>query len=224
MFGQNTGGGRYGQNTGGGLYGQNTGGGLFGQNTGGGMFGGGSASSRTSGQSAGGDVLPASLNPSAQMQQKFMKKMWETRSFADLSITCCDGSVQAHRCVISAASPVFARMLSGDMQEAQNQIVELADCHASAVEAALCFIYTGESFADTDFSSVLSFAHKYEVEELIRFSAQKLSFHLSSENVVGVIKSMRPLTNHREVEAAFQVVLRKIRDDSALLEVVARDL
>lgn len=158
------------------------------------------------------------------MHQSFMRNMWESRSFSDLSLTCCDGSVQAHRCVISAASPVFARMLGSDRKEAQTEVVEIVDSSACTVEAALCFIYTGQVPEDAKFDKLISFAHTYEIEELIKFSAKALSNDVSVENVDTVVASLRQLTNHKEVEASFQDVLREIQADTALLEAMARNI
>lgn len=110
------------------------------------------------------------------------------------------------------------------MKEAQTQVVEITDSSACTVHAALCFIYTGQVPEDAQFDKLLSFAHKYEIEELIKFSATTLSNDLSVENVATVVASLRQLTNHKEVEASFQVVLREIQADTALLEATARNL
>eukprot|EP00746_Dinoflagellata_sp_MGD_P010653 gnl/MRDRNA2_/MRDRNA2_122061_c0_seq1.p1 gnl/MRDRNA2_/MRDRNA2_122061_c0~~gnl/MRDRNA2_/MRDRNA2_122061_c0_seq1.p1 ORF type:complete len:116 (+),score=25.27 gnl/MRDRNA2_/MRDRNA2_122061_c0_seq1:237-584(+) len=115
-------------------------------------------------------------------------------------------------------------MLASNMKEAQTQIVDLTDSSPCTVKAALCFIYTGEIQDDTDFHKLLSFAHKYEVEELIKFSAKTLANDVSTENVCNAVASLRQLTDHREVEASFQALLREIQDDHALLEAVARKL
>lgn len=168
--------------------------------------------------------IAASFAPSAQMHKAFMQKMWEDRSFCDVSLNCCDGCLEAHRCVLAAASPVFAAMLGGGMKEAQTQVIEITDHSLRTVEAAVCFIYTSQMADDADLGKLLAWAHRYEIEDLIKFVSNKLSLEVSPENVADVVASLRHLTNHIAVQSAFKMVLSKVQEDSSLIEAMARNL
>ena len=53
-----------------------------------------------------------------------------------------------HRCVLSAASPYFRSLFTGEFRESQNNIVELQEIKSAAASEALRFVYTGEALVN----------------------------------------------------------------------------
>jgi speckle-type POZ protein len=62
---------------------------------------------------------------------------------ADITFEAQDGTVKAHRCLLSTISPVFAAMFSNDMVEQISSVIKLPDISSEALRTFLNFVYSG---------------------------------------------------------------------------------
>lgn len=76
---------------------------------------------------------------------RLLRSLWTGRGFSDAVVQCGDRSWQVHRCVLAAASPVWARMLQSGMREAVELVLEIQDADPRVVGELLEFIYTGNA-------------------------------------------------------------------------------
>lgn len=76
---------------------------------------------------------------------RLLRSLWTGRGFSDAVVRCGDRSWQVHRCVLAAASPVWARMLQSGMREAVELVLEIQDADPRVVGELLEFIYTGNA-------------------------------------------------------------------------------
>lgn len=76
---------------------------------------------------------------------RLLRLLWTGRGFSDAVVRCGDHSWQVHRCVLAAASPVWARMLQSGMREAVELVLEIQDADPRVVGELLEFIYTGNA-------------------------------------------------------------------------------
>ena len=117
--------------------------------------------------------------------------------FCDVTLTCAgieDGNppsqvnFYAHRAVLAARSPVFAKMFSHDMKESATRIIDMRDIEPDVVKEFLTYLYTYDSpniknYAD----SLLDFAEKYQLPHLKSLCEQRLSYDLQIDNAAKVL-------------------------------------
>merc|ERR1711964_107042 len=77
----------------------------------------------------------------SQQLLKMSKSMWEDRVFADATVVCGGRCISVHRCILSAASPFFAKAFQGQMREAKDASIMIKDASADAVEHFLQYLY-----------------------------------------------------------------------------------
>merc|ERR1712129_7169 len=63
--------------------------------------------------------------------------------FSDVTLACEDGRMEAHRLVLSSASPVFRRILQPTLHP--HPLVYMRGLKVATLEAVLDFIYSGEA-------------------------------------------------------------------------------
>ena len=71
------------------------------------------------------------------------ERAWKQRRFPDAEVICNGERTAVHRSTLCAASPVFDAF-SSSMQEGCAATYEIKESTPAAVEAMLCYIYTGE--------------------------------------------------------------------------------
>lgn len=71
------------------------------------------------------------------------ESMLDNPQFADVTFKLGDGEVQAHRCVLVAASPAFAGMFASPMLESRSGMIQLPDCKQQTIRTLLRMLYTG---------------------------------------------------------------------------------
>lgn len=95
-----------------------------------------------------------------------LKSIYRTGKFGDVTLKLKDGSILAHKVILSARSPVFARLIRDSL------ISEIAVplFEKGTIEALLSYIYTGEIDVVKATSSLELYdaAEKYNVRELKR--------------------------------------------------------
>ena len=92
-----------------------------------------------------------------------MTNLWRSREDGDFVFNVCGGTLRAHGCILSAASPVFKAMLSSGMSEGLTSSMTV-EADPAELQAMLRFIYLGELDATgQQLPGVLELAHKYEV-------------------------------------------------------------
>jgi len=95
-----------------------------------------------------------------------IKVMLEKQSFVDVTIACDDDQVDAHKVLISAASPFFQKILERNPHA--HPLLYLKGTLKKDVSAVLDFIYSGEtSVPVNDFESFMALAKDLEVKGLV---------------------------------------------------------
>ena len=114
--------------------------------------------------------------------------------FCDVTLTCTDiptedgsptpqVSFYAHRAVLAARSPVFAKMFSHDMKESTTNIVDMPDIEPDVLKEFLTYLYTYDSpNIKNHAASLLDFAEKYQLPHLKSLCEQRLSYDLQINN------------------------------------------
>lgn len=83
------------------------------------------------------NVLPPSLSSS-------LKQLLASGDAADVTINIGSTQLAAHRCILSARSPVFNAMLRHDMSERMTGSITIDDVELPVMQECLNFMYTDE--------------------------------------------------------------------------------
>ena len=83
---------------------------------------------------------------------------------SDLVLVCQGEEIKAHRCILSARSPVFGAILQNDMLENINSEIKIDDADRDVVKEMLHYMYKVEVEENfTKFKELLVLADKYQV-------------------------------------------------------------
>lgn len=112
--------------------------------------------------------------------------MFESELFTDFKIKVKGGGIlKAHRSVLATRSKVFASMLSNDMKEANEGIVNVPDFNMTTMKEILRFIYCNKvENLDEIARNLIYGAEKYELEGLKKICIDSIIKTLTVKNVI----------------------------------------
>ena len=138
-------------------------------------------------------VVPDAFDIRDRHVKGLVANLWHSREDGDFSFTVAGGTLRAHSCILSAASPVFKAMLASGMSEGISSSV-LLDAEPAELLAMLRFIYTGELDATPQqLPGVLALAHRYEVLNLIPPVCEAMIDSLNIDTAASYIRVLRLL-------------------------------
>ena len=84
-------------------------------------------------------------------------------------------------------SPVFRAMLDAGMEEGQKGRVKVEDAEPVILKELLQYVYTNKLGADfKDFKKLMILADKYQLEELVDYTSNKILEGLTKNNALGL--------------------------------------
>lgn len=137
---------------------------------------------------------PSSIWPSEGVMQPLssksslgcLRRMLEEGIHADVTIVTADGSLKAHKAVLSASSPVFLSMFMHDLKEKESSTIEIQDMSLESCSALLSYIYG--SIKQEDFwkhrLALLGAANKYDIADLKESCEESLLEDINYSNVL----------------------------------------
>lgn len=150
----------------------------------------------------------------------------------DIIINTSDGSVEAHRAVLAARSPVFRSMFSHDLKEKELSTINICDMSIEACHALLNYIYGNiqhEEFM-THRLSLLRAADKYDISDLKEACHESLLEDIDAKNVLDRLQNASLYQLPKLKTSCMQYLVKfgkifDIRDDfSAFLLCAEREL
>ena len=94
-------------------------------------------------------TVSRTLNYSTHLAEQFLS-LKENGSMVDFKIRVGDETLECHRLILAANSPVLQRMILSEMKEGTNQEVTLDTIPPHIVKAILRYMYTGEGTFQTE--------------------------------------------------------------------------
>ena len=127
---------------------------------------------------------------------------------------CLSNAYTEHlRSALAASSPVFEAAFTSMMQQDESATYEIQDSTPEAVEAMLCFIYTGEQPGPDLLAPVFNLAMMYELDSLAKITSPRFAGEVSLSNVKTFIDVLQLWSNRSAVAAeAFEAMLLVIRE------------
>eukprot|EP00931_Biecheleriopsis_adriatica_P005535 TRINITY_DN107034_c0_g1_i1.p1 TRINITY_DN107034_c0_g1~~TRINITY_DN107034_c0_g1_i1.p1 ORF type:complete len:312 (-),score=57.57 TRINITY_DN107034_c0_g1_i1:1-936(-) len=150
---------------------------------------------------------------------KTNRTMWEDKKFTDVAFICGSQTVDAHRCMVAAASPVFCKMLESGMKETQSQEIALEDVDIAVVESMVKFMYI--SMLDEDmpgevYAALVVLGHKFMITGLVQEACSMLHTALSVDNIISVVQTIQPYKEDDMLRPVFLLIMQAIQQDSKL--------
>ncbi|XP_035215787.1 speckle-type POZ protein-like [Stegodyphus dumicola] len=142
---------------------------------------------------------------SVQTQPTFFKlpgdmhAMYQKQEHSDLTAICQDKEIRAHKCILSARSPVFAAILQHDTTENRDSRIVITDIEPDAFEELLQFLYCGKINPST-YSKACDLyyaADKYFVSDL---KDQCRDFITSSLSTTSAVETLILADRHKNEE------------------------
>lgn len=160
--------------------------------------------------------------------QACVNKLWQDREYTDFGIVVQGNhELRCHRAVLSAASPVFKQMFSGNWEETL-QTLERPDVSIEEMSLLLEYIYLGHLRIDvnaTDLISVAQLADYYQLPELVDQCTSRIPPLVNEANVVEVLCRLRLLS---KTIPKFKILLNsaveEMKNDAQLLWQVVENL
>ncbi|KAK6938403.1 BTB/POZ domain [Dillenia turbinata] len=137
---------------------------------------------------------PSSIWPSDGMMKsqatqntlRCLSRMLEEEIYADVTINTADGTLRAHRAVLSANSPVFQSMFLHNLKEKESSTINIEDMSVESCMALLGYLYG--NLKQEDFwkhrLALLGAANKYDITDLKQFCEESLLEDINSGNVL----------------------------------------
>ncbi|KAJ4966100.1 hypothetical protein NE237_017949 [Protea cynaroides] len=121
-----------------------------------------------------------------QSTLRCLSRMLDEAIHADVTIITHDGSLRAHKAVLSASSPVFQSMFEHNLKEKESSTVEIEDMSRETCTALLSYLYG--TIKQEDFwrhrLALLGAANKYDIVDLKDACEDSLLEDINSSNVL----------------------------------------
>lgn len=128
------------------------------------------------------EVLPSSFS-------KDLEFLIGDAKFGDVTMMVGGETVQAHKCILIARSPVFAAMFEHAMQESVENCVIIEDVEPTVFKALLRYIYTDKvTCLDTKAHELYAAADKYGISTLKSQCRNSILEKLCPENAADTLK------------------------------------
>lgn len=142
----------------------------------------------------------------------------------DVTFRTSGGNVTAHQFVLAKASPVLAAMLSSNMREGSQKLVDVSDTTHKGVIFFLALLYTGASTVEIDASialEALDLAHRWQTQGIVTMIVCALKDMITDKNFasiaeVAALKDLRDLKMCCKTFASNSTTVQKQLKDGKL--------
>uniref|UniRef100_A0A5B6YSF8 BTB domain-containing protein n=1 Tax=Davidia involucrata TaxID=16924 RepID=A0A5B6YSF8_DAVIN len=121
-----------------------------------------------------------------QSTLRCLARMLDEAIHADITINTADGTLRAHKAILSASSPVFQSMFLHNLREKESSTIDIEDMSMESCMALLSFLYG--NIKQEDFwkhrLALLGAANKYDIADLKDSCEESLLEDINSGNVL----------------------------------------
>ncbi|XP_061361881.1 BTB/POZ domain-containing protein At1g21780 [Gastrolobium bilobum] len=149
-----------------------------------------------------------------------LARMLDEAIHADLTIITADGTLRAHKAVLSASSPVFQSMFHHNLKEKKSSTIHIEDMSLESCMALLSYLYG--TIKQEDFCkhrlALLGAANKYDIGGLKDFCEESLLEDLNLVNVLEMLNEAWFYQLHKLKKGCFKFLFEfgkiyDVRDD-----------
>lgn len=121
-----------------------------------------------------------------QSTLRCLSRMLDESIHTDVIINTADGTVRAHKAILSASSPVFHSMFQHNLKEKESSTIDIEDMSTESCLALLSYLYG--TIKQEDFWKhrlvLLGAANKYDITDLKHSCEESLLEDINTENVL----------------------------------------
>lgn len=121
-----------------------------------------------------------------QSTLRCLSRMLDESIHADVTINTADGTLKAHKAILSASSPVFHSMFLHNLKEKESSTINIEDMSLDSCMALLSYLYG--TIKQVDFWKhrlvLLGAANKYDIADLKDSCEESLMEDINSGNVL----------------------------------------
>ena len=111
------------------------------------------------------------------------------KTYSDVTLCLGDEKIPAHKVILASKSPVFDKMFSTDMVEANSNVAKVNDIKLDVFQELLRFMYTGKVEKINELTvDIFKAAHFYQIEHLKLLCENVLRTTLTVENAIDILK------------------------------------
>merc|ERR1712142_1446014 len=145
--------------------------------------------------------------------------LWKNERFLDVTIVCDDDQIDAHKLILSAASPLFQKILLRNQNLVGRPLLYLKGTRIREMENLLEFVYRGEvNVHAEDLQSFMKLANSLEVEGLVgdiedsqeNFVTESKPKSAKKTNPLGGISSKR--YSKKSIKKSFSIAFENISE------------
>lgn len=118
-----------------------------------------------------------------------LSRMLDEAIHADLTIVTADGTLRAHKAILSASSPVFQSMFHHNLKEKESSTIHIEDMSLESCTALRSYLYG--AIKQVDFRkhclALLGAANKYDIGGLKDLCEENLLEDINSDNVLEML-------------------------------------
>lgn len=107
--------------------------------------------------------------------------LYDDKDLIDFSLKGIDGSVDVHRHIMAASSPVLKAMLTGPWREAKQGILDLKDVHISTIQYLKDYIYLNK-VPETGLDELIKLAKYLSMTTLVKICVFHILTGLTMDN------------------------------------------
>ncbi|XP_010539642.1 PREDICTED: BTB/POZ domain-containing protein At1g21780 [Tarenaya hassleriana] len=130
------------------------------------------------------DAMMQSVSTKSTLQS--LSRMLKEGILSDVTIHTSDGTLSAHKAILSASSTVFRSMFHHDLKEKESSTIHIEDMSRESCMALLSYLYG--NIAQEDFwkhrLALLGAANKYDIVDLKEACEESLMEDINSGNVL----------------------------------------
>ncbi|KAF3959277.1 hypothetical protein ACB098_12G122100 [Castanea mollissima] len=122
----------------------------------------------------------------AESTLRCLSRMLEEAIHSDVTINTADGTLRAHKAILSASSPVFQSMFRHNLKEKESSLIYIEDMSLESCTTLLSYLYG--TIKQEDFwkhrLALLGAANKYDIADLKDACEESLLEDINSANVL----------------------------------------
>jgi len=123
-----------------------------------------------------------------QSRTSTLKALWENEDFLDVTLACDDDQIDAHKVILSAASPFFQNILKRNPHS--HPLLYLRGTQKKDIMSLLDFIYSGETQVPQDnLETFMALANSLQVKGLVGEAIGRTTGLVEKDAVIGSRKS-----------------------------------
>ena len=166
----------------------------------------------------------AVMGYSGDLVLRLLARQWENNILCDLTIQTESGKLHpAHRNILSAVSPYFEAMLSGNFEESQEKIVSIKNVSDIGLDVVLKCVYTTKlDINPENICDVISTVHMLQFSSFMPMCEELLEENITVENCLQLLKTCEShaLEDSRKLlEHYFMKHFSEVSETTAFLQI-----